>query len=70
MLFPQVVNVHSNKDFHLLEVIPASVNGNGTITTAAEVNKLQSHHRRTRRSTSVDVDFAKFEENSGRIKVQ
>jgi len=61
--------VHPSIDFLLVEVISANVNENGTTTTAIDVNRLQSHHRRTRRSTNKDVDLVTFSEKSGRIRV-
>lgn len=42
-----------------MEVISAELNGNGTVTTAVDVNRLQSHHRRTRRS-SKEIGLASF----------
>jgi len=42
-----------------VEVISAELNGNGTVTTAVDVNRLQSHHRRTRRS-SKEIGLASF----------
>ena len=43
-----------------MEVISAKLNGNGTVGTAVDVNRLQSHHRRTRRS-SKEIDLASFQ---------
>ena len=43
-----------------MEVISAKLNGNGTVSTAVDVNQLQSHHRRARRS-SKEIDLASFQ---------
>ena len=43
-----------------MEVISTELNGNGTLSTAVDVNQLQSHHRRTRRS-SKEIDLASFQ---------
>ena len=58
-----------NGDFLLVEVISANINENGTISTAVEVDKLQSLPKRTKRSTESDqrsVDVGIF--NPGQIK--
>ena len=55
-----MVKVNSNGDFLLVEVISANLHGNLTISTAVDVNLLQSHHRRTRRS-SKEIDLASFQ---------
>lgn len=64
-----MVNVHSNTDYLLVEVISAKFDDNGTVSTPIEVHRLQSHHRRTKRSTSFDADLINFEAKSGRIRV-
>ena len=43
-----------------MEVISAELNGNGTVSTAVDVNRLQSHHRRTKRS-SKEITLANFQ---------
>ena len=63
----QVIKVTSSGNLFLVEVISASLNENGTISTVVEVDKLQNFHRRKRRSTdryqlSLDVF------NTGEIK--
>ena len=63
----QVIKVTSRGNLFLVEVISASLNENGTISTVVEVDKLQNFHRRKRRSTdryqlSLDVF------NTGEIK--
>ena len=59
VLLMEVIKVNSNDDFLLVEVISAELNENGTVTTAVDVNGLQSHHRRTRRS-SKEIGLASF----------
>ena len=54
------MNVNSNGDFHLVEVISAKLDGNGTISTTVNITKLQNHHRRTKRSTT-NIDLASFQ---------
>ena len=63
----QVIKVTSSGNLFLVEVISASLNENGTISTVVDVDKLQNFHRRKRRSTdryqlSLDVF------NTGEIK--
>ena len=62
-----------NIDALLVEVIAAKIDENGTVSTAVEIEKLQSHHRRSRRSAGktkgLDLDFINFREDSGRFKV-
>ena len=48
------MKVTLNGEFLVVEVISAKVGGNGAISTAVEVDQLQSHHSRTRRSTEKD----------------
>ena len=43
-----------------MEVISAKLNRNGTFSTTVDVSQLQSHHRRTRRS-SKEIDLASFQ---------
>jgi len=56
----KVIKVISNGDFFLVEVISAELNENGTVRTAVDVSRLQSHHRRTKRS-SKEIDLASFQ---------
>ncbi|KAL9982165.1 hypothetical protein ACROYT_G010976 [Oculina patagonica] len=68
----KVVEVNSNGDFLLIEVIAAKVNENGTVSTDVNVTKLQRHHRRTRRSTEKDrkgMDLANFQPGIVRHKL-
>lgn len=43
-----------------MEVISAELDENGTVSTAVDLNLLQIHHRRTRRS-SKEIDLASFQ---------
>ena len=43
-----------------MEVITAELNENGTVSTVVDVNLLQSHHRRTKRS-SKEIDLVNFQ---------
>ena len=69
-LKPQVVEVYSSGNFLLVEVISAKLDGNGTITTAVDINILKSHNRRSRRSTRFDFELASFKPESIHHKVQ
>ena len=69
-LTPQVVEVYSNGNFLLVEVISAKLDGNGTITTAVDINILKSHNRRSRRSTRYDFESASFKPDGIHHKVQ
>ena len=61
--------MHSNTDFLLVEVISAEFDVNGTVSTSVEIHRLQSHHRRTKRSNSLSADLTNFEGKSGRMRV-
>ena len=67
--------MNSYKDFLLIEVIPAKVDVNQTVSTAVSVSKLQHQHRRSRRSAEkensldFDVDVVDISEETGRFKV-
>ena len=67
---PQVVEVYSSGNFLLVEVISAKLDGNGTITTAVDINILKSHNRRSRRSTRYDFKLASFKPDEIHHKVQ
>ena len=67
---PQVVEVYSSGNFLLVEVISAKLDGNGTVTTAVDINILKSHNRRSRRSTRFDFELASFKPDSIHHKVQ
>ena len=67
---PQVVEVYSSGNFLLVEVISAKLDGNGTITTAVDINILKSHNRRSRRSTRYDFELASFKPDGIHHKVQ
>ncbi|XP_022809251.1 uncharacterized protein LOC111346215 [Stylophora pistillata] len=60
-LIAKVIDVYSSGNFLLVEVISAKRDGNGTITTAVDINALKSHNRRSRRSTRYDFELARFE---------
>ena len=63
----QVIKVTSSGNLFLVEVVPANLNENGTISTIVEVEKLQNFHRRKRRSTdSNQLSLEVF--NTGEIK--
>ena len=67
--------MNSYKDFLLIEVIPAKVDVNQTVSTAVSVSKLQHQHRRYRRSAEkensldFDVDVVDISGDTGRFKV-
>ena len=67
--------MNSYKDFLLIEVIPAKVDVNQTVSTAVSVSKLQHQHRRSRRSAekenSLDfnVDVVDISGDTGRFTV-
>ena len=65
----QVIEVHFSDNFLLVEVISAKLDGNGTITTKVDINMLQSHHRRNRRSTT-NIDLASFQPDKINHKVK
>ena len=58
-----------------MEVIPAKVDVNQTVSTAVSVSKLKRQHRRSRRSVEkenkagFDVDAVDISEDTGRFKV-
>ena len=67
--------MNSYKDFLLIEVIPAKVDDNQTVSTAVSVSKLQHQHRRSRRSAEkansldFDLDVVDISGDTGRLKV-
>ena len=67
--------MNSYKDFLLIEVIPAKVDVNQTVSTAVSVSKLQHQHRRSRRSAEkansldFDLDVVDISGDTGRFKV-
>ena len=69
------MKVNSYKDSLLIEVIPAKVDVNQTVSTAISVSKLKHQHRRSRRSVEeesnpgFDFDVAHISEDTGRFKV-
>ena len=63
----QVIKVTPSGNLFLVEVISANFNENGTISTVVEAEKLQSFHRRKRRSTDNNqMPLEVF--NTGQIK--
>ena len=63
----QVIKVTSSGNLFLVEVISANFNENGTISTVVEVEKLQTFHRRKRRSTD-NNQLSSEVFNTGEIK--
>ena len=63
------------KDFLLIEVIPAKVDVNHTVSTAVSVSKLKHQHRRPRRSVEkennagFDFDVARISRKTEDFKV-
>ena len=69
------MKVNSYKDFLLIEVIPAKVDVNQTVSTAVSVSNLKHQHRLTRRSVEkenkagFDFDVVHISEDTGPFKV-
>ena len=67
--------MNSYKDFLLIEVIPAKVDVNQTVSTAVSVSKLKHQHRRPRRSVEkennagFDFDVVHISRKTKRFKV-
>ena len=65
--------MNSYKDSLLIEVIPAKVDVNQTVSTAVSVSKLKHQHRRSRRSVEkergFDFDVGHISEDTGPFKV-
>lgn len=67
--------MNSDKDYLLIEVIPAKVDVNQTVSTAVSVSKLKHQHRRSRRSVEeenndgFDFDVVHISGDTGRFKV-
>ena len=67
--------MNSYKDSLLIEVIPAKMDVNQTVSTAVSVSKLKHQHRRSRRSVEkesnpgFDFDVVHISEDTGRFKV-
>ena len=67
--------MNSDKDYLLIEVIPAKVDINQTVSTAVSVSKLKHQHRRSRRSVEeenndgFDFDVVHISGDTGRFKV-